>query len=320
MEPYMSVPAALQNLRIPVIGAPLFIIAQPELVLAQCKAGIVGSFPALNARPKELLDEWLTRINDELAAAKEQNPEAKIAPYAVNQIVHGSNDRLEHDVKLCVKHKAPLVITSLRPPGEVVDAVHSYGGLVFHDVISVRHAEKAIEMGVDGLILVCTGAGGHAGTMSPFALVTEVRKFWNGPIALSGAMSKGEHVLAAQAMGADFAYMGTRFIATKEGVASDEYKQSLVDSQATDIIYSNLFTGVHGNYLKSSIVASGLDPDNLPAADKNSMNFASSSAKAWRDIWGAGQSVSGIDSVLPAAEVVNQLVAEYEAARKRLAL
>lgn len=316
----MSVPALLENLRIPVIGAPLFIIAQPDLVIAQCKAGIVGSFPALNARPKELLDEWLTRINSELSEARAKNPNAKIAPYAVNQIVHGSNDRLEHDVGLCVKHKVPMVITSLRPPGEVVQAVHSYGGLVFHDVISVRHAEKAIEMGVDGLILVCTGAGGHAGTMSPFALVTEVRKFWNGPIALSGAMSKGEHVLAAQAMGADFAYMGTRFIATKEGVASQEYKQGLVSSQASDIIYTNLFTGVHGNYLRSSIVNAGLDPDNLPVADKNAMNFSSGSAKAWRDIWGAGQSVAGIESVKPAAEVVNQLVKEYEDARARLAL
>lgn len=316
----MSVPAALSNLRIPVIGAPLFIIAQPDLVIAQCKAGIVGSFPALNARPKEVLDEWLSRINDELAEAREKNPEAKIAPYAVNQIVHSSNDRLEHDVKLCVKHKAPLVITSLRPPGEVVDAVHSYGGLVFHDVISVRHAEKAIEMGVDGLILVCAGAGGHAGTMSPFALVTEVRKFWKGPIALSGAISKGEHILAAQALGADFAYMGTRFIATKEGVASEEYKQGLVNSQASDIVYTNLFTGVHGNYLKSSIVAAGLDPDNLPVADKTAMNFGSANAKAWRDIWGAGQSVAGIDAVKPAGEIVDQLVAEYEAARKRLAL
>ena len=318
----MSVPAALANLRLPVIGAPLFIIAQPDLVIAQCKAGVVGSFPALNARPKELLDEWLTRINEELAAAKAKDPHAKIAPYAVNQIVHGSNDRLDHDVGLCVKHKVPLVITSLRPPGDVVKAIHSYGGLVFHDVISVRHAEKAIEMGVDGLILVCAGAGGHAGTMSPFALVTEVRKIWDGPIALSGAISKGEHVLAAQAMGADFAYMGTRFIATKEGIASSEYKQSLVDSHASDIIYSNLFTGVHGNYLKSSIVAAGLDPDNLEVADKNAMNFSTGSAKAkaWKDIWGAGQSVAGIDSVLPAAELVEQLVAEYEAARKRLAL
>lgn len=316
----MSVPSALKNLRIPVIGAPLFIIAQPDLVLAQCKAGIVGSFPALNARPKELLDEWLSKINEELASEREKNPDAQIAPYAVNQIVHSSNDRLEHDVRLCVKHKVPLIITSLRPPGEVVQAAHSYGGLVFHDVISVRHAEKAIEMGVDGLILVCAGAGGHAGTMSPFALVTEVRKFWDGPIALSGAMSKGEHVLAAQAMGADFAYMGTRFIATKEAIASDDYKNSLVQSQAGDIIYSNLFTGVHGNYLKSSIVAAGLDPDNLPQADKNAMNFSSGTSKAWRDIWGAGQSVSGIDSVLPAAAVVDQLVAEYQAARKRLGL
>ena len=239
----MSLPLALSQLSIPVIGAPLFIIAQPDLVIAQCKAGIVGAFPALNARPAELLDEWLTRIKSELAQAKIDNPQHPIAPFAVNQIVHSSNDRLLHDVDLCVKHQVPIVITSLRPPVEVVEAVHSYGGLVFHDVISVRHAQKAIEMGVDGLILVCAGAGGHAGLMSPFALITEVRKFWDGPLILSGAMSKGEHVFAALAMGADMAYMGTRFIASKEAIASSEYKQSLVESSASDIIYSNLFTG-----------------------------------------------------------------------------
>ena len=255
----MSLPDSLKNLRLPLIGAPLFLIAQPDLVIAQCKAGIVGAFPALNARPPELLDEWLTKITSELEQAKEQNPSLPIAPFAVNQIVHSSNDRLQHDVQLCVKHKVPIVITSLRPPGEVVEAVHSYGGLVFHDVISVKHAQKAIEMGVDGLILVCAGAGGHAGLMSPFSLITEVREFWDGPIILSGAMSKGEHILAALAMGADMAYMGTRFIASQEAVASEAYKQSLVKSHASDIIYTNFFTGVHGNYLRSSIESAGLD-------------------------------------------------------------
>lgn len=314
----MSVPNIFQHLRIPVIAAPMFIVAQPELVLAQCKAGIVGSFPALNARPKELLDDWLHRINDELASARSMNPVIPVAPYAVNQICHSSNDRLAHDVASCVKHQVPLVITSLRPPGEVVDAIHSYGGLVFHDVINLRHAEKAIEMGVDGLILVCAGAGGHAGVLSPFAFVAEVRKIWNGPIVLSGAISKGEHILAAQALGADFAYMGTRFIASKEAVASELYKKSLIESQSADIIYTNLFTGIHGNYLKSSIQAAGLDPENLPSADKTSMNFSSNSAKAWRDIWGAGQSVAGIEDILPVADIVDRLASEYQSTKIRL--
>ncbi len=314
----MSLPVALSQLRLPLIGAPLFIIAQPELVIAQCRAGIVGAFPALNARPPELLDTWLTQIKSELEQAKEQFPEQLIAPYAVNQIVHASNERLQHDMELCVHHQVPIVITSLRPPGEVVTAVHSYGGLVFHDVISVRHAHKALEMGVDGLILVCTGAGGHAGLMSPFALITEVRKFWDGPLILSGAMSKGEHVLAALAMGADMAYMGTRFIASLEAKASQAYKDSLVSSQASDIIYSNLFTGVHGNYLRSSIEAAGLDPDHLPLAEKNTMNFSGTSAKAWKDIWGAGQSVSGIDSVQSVQDIVAKLEIEFTQAKNKL--
>jgi nitronate monooxygenase len=314
----MPLPPSLANLRIPLIGAPLFIIAQPELVIAQCCAGIVGAFPALNARPAEMLDEWLTHIKVSLAQEKKDHPEKVIAPFAVNQIVHASNERLQCDLQLCVKHEVPIVITSLRPPGEVVEAVHSYGGLVFHDVISVRHAQKAIEMGVDGLILVCAGAGGHAGLMSPFALITEVRKFWDGPLILSGAMSKGEHVFAAQAMGADMAYMGTRFIASKEAIAPDAYKQSLVDSQANDIIYSNLFTGVHGNYLRSSILAAGLDPEHLPEPKEQAMNFSSPSAKAWRDIWGAGQSVSGIDSVETVQVIVDRLVDEYTQIKSKL--
>ena len=313
-----AVPEILKNLSIPVIGAPLFIISQPDLVIAQCKAGIVGSFPALNARPKEILDEWLTRITSELKQAKLDDPSANIAPFAVNQIVHTSNDRLVHDLTLCVKHQVPIIITSLRAPGEVVQAVHSYGGLVFHDVISVRHAQKALEMGVDGLILVCAGAGGHAGLMSPFALMTEIRKFYNGPLILSGAMSRGEHVLAAQAMGANFAYMGTRFIASSEAFASQEYKDSLVQSHAGDIIYSNLFTGIHGNYLKSSVIAAGLDPENLPEADKTKMDFGSAHAKAWKDIWGAGQSVSGIDEVMAVQDIVNKMKLEYAQAKQAL--
>ena len=307
----MTLPNALNNLRLPLIGAPLFLIAQPDLVIAQCKAGIVGAFPALNARPKELLDDWLSKITDELAIAKDQDPNAIIAPFAVNQIVHSTNDRLQFDMNLCVKYKVPIVITSLRPPGEVVQAVHSYGGLVFHDVISVKHAQKAIEMGVDGLILVCAGAGGHAGLMSPFALITEVRKFWDGLIILSGAMSKGEHILAALAMGADMAYMGTRFIASKEAIASQTYKESLVQSQASDIVYTNFFTGVHGTYLRSSIIAAGLDPDHLPEGELKTMNFSGTQAKAWRDIWGAGQSVSGIQTIESVQTIVDRLYMEF---------
>lgn len=315
----MSLPKILQdNLALPIIGAPMFIVSQPELVLAQCKSGIVGSFPALNARPKELLDEWLDRLNTEIAAERAAHPGKKVAPYAVNQIVHHSNDRLDHDIALCVKHHAPLMITSLRAPGDVVKEAHGYGGIVFHDVISVRHAEKALEAGVDGLILVCAGAGGHAGMLSPFALIAEVRRFWKGPIALSGAITRGEQVLAAQAMGADLAYMGTRFIPTPEAHAIEAYKQMIVESAAADVVYTPFFTGVHGNYLKPSISAQGLDPENLPERDKSSMSFGSDRTKAWRDIWGAGQGVGSIEEILPVSELVAQLGREYRAARETL--
>ncbi|WP_341703422.1 nitronate monooxygenase family protein [Ferrovibrio sp.] len=318
----MPIPSVMNGkLSLPVIGSPLFIVSGPDLVIAQCKAGIVGSFPALNARPKELLEEWIIRIKEELAAYQKANPNAKVAPFAVNQIVHGSNDRLEHDVEICIKHQVPIMITSLRPPADVVKAAHSYGGIVMHDVISVRHAEKALEQGVDGLILVCAGAGGHAGTLSPFALVSEVRRFYQGTIALSGAIANGRSILAAQAMGADLAYMGTRFIATREANADATYKQMLVETAATDIVYSPLFTGVHGNYLKPSIARAGLDPDNLPIADKTTMNFGSgggSKSKAWRDIWGAGQGVGSIDDVPSVAELVGRLHREYDEAQAQL--
>ena len=317
-------PAALQNLSLPVIGSPMFIASGPALVKAQCKAGIVGSFPALNARPAELLDTWLSEIQAELAEFGKQHPAAKVGPIAVNQIVHQSNDRLAHDVEVCVKHRVPIIISSLRaPPKEMLDAIHSYGGIVLHDVISIRHAKKALEAGVDGLILVAAGAGGHAGPLSPFALVGEVRKFFDGPIALSGSIATGGAVLAAQAMGADFAYIGSRWLATRESNIDDAYRQAIVESSAADIVYTNLFTGVHGNYLKKSIVAAGLDPDNLPSADKSTMNFGSgggSKAKAWRDIWGAGQGVGLMEDVPTVAEMVERLKAEYAAARKRLAL
>ena len=316
----MALPAILaENLALPVIGAPMFIVSRPELVIAQCTAGIVGSFPALNARPAEELDRWLTQVGSALASYKAANPRSRVAPFAVNQIVHHSNDRLAHDVELCVKHRVPIVITSLRAPNEVVAAIHAYGGLVFHDVINVRHAKKALEAGVDGLILVCAGAGGHAGTLSPFALVAEVRAFFAGPIILSGAITRGGQVLAAQAMGADLAYIGTRFIATDEANAPEAYKRMIVDSSAADIVYTDYFSGVLGNYLRGSIVASGLDPDNLPAGDKSAMKYGSegsSRAKAWRDIWGAGQGVGSITEVLPARRVVEELRREYEAARK----
>ncbi|WP_136419663.1 MULTISPECIES: nitronate monooxygenase family protein [Oxalobacteraceae] len=318
------IPAALQNLSLPVIASPMFIASGPELVKAQCKAGIVGSFPALNARPAEMLDTWLTDMKADLDAFRQAHPGAKVAPFAVNQIVHQSNDRLAHDVEVCVKHQVPIIISSLRaPPKEMLDAIHSYGGIVMHDVISIRHAEKALEAGVDGLILVAAGAGGHAGTLSPFALVGEVRKFFNGLIALSGSIASGDAILAAQAMGADFAYIGSRWLATREANVDEAYRQMIIDSTAADIVYTNLFTGVHGNYLKKSIIAAGLDPDDLPVADKSKMNFGSggnSKAKAWRDIWGAGQGVGLMDQVLSVAEVVEKLKAEYMAARKRLAL
>jgi nitronate monooxygenase len=310
----MPIPASLaKNLSLPVICAPMFIVSNPDLVIAQCKAGVIGSFPALNARPKEVLDDWLFRIKRELAA------DPKAAPFAVNQIIHPSNERLEHDMALCVKHEVPLVITSLSAPTQIVPHVHAYGGKVFHDVISVRHAQKALEAGVDGLILVCAGAGGHAGTLSPFALVGEIRKFFDGPIALSGSISNGSAILAAQAMGADFAYMGTRFIATPEANAAEAYKQAILDSAAADVVYTPYFTGVHGNYLKKSIEAAGLDPANLPERDKTAMNFGgSTAAKAWKDIWGAGQGVGTIGEVLPTAELVARLQQEYRSAKTAL--
>jgi nitronate monooxygenase len=316
----MSLPPLLRNLRLPVIGAPLFIISNPDLVLAQCTAGIVGSFPALNARPPELLDEWLTRLTAALAAHRAAHPQATVAPFAVNQIVHSSNDRLQHDMDLCVKHRVPIIITSLRAPDAVVEAAHGYGGLVFHDVTTIKHAQRALAAGVDGLILVCAGAGGHAGRLSPFALVPEVRAFYDGTIILSGSIAGGGAILAAQAIGADLAYIGTRFIASAEANAAEAYKQMIVASRGEDIVYSNLFTGVHGNYLRGSIVNAGLDPDALPESDKNAMNFGSGRSKAWRDIWGAGQGVGQIDDVRPAAEIVERLQREYLAARARLGL
>jgi nitronate monooxygenase len=318
----MPIPEILQGrLRLPVVGAPMFIVSTPRLVLAQCKAGIVGSFPALNARPAAQLDDWLAEITGELAAYSRANPRVKVAPFAVNQIVHSSNDRLEHDVALCVKHRVPIIITSLRPPAEVVAAVHGYGGVVFHDVINLRHAEKAAAQGVDGIIAVCAGAGGHAGVLSPFALVKQIREIYPGTIILSGAMSTGADVLAAQALGADLAYLGTRFIATEEGNASDEYKQMLVDSRGEDIIYTSLFSGVAGNYLRGSVAHAGLDPDKLPEADKTKMNFGTggnTELKAWRDIWSAGQSVSGIHAIESVEALVSGMVREYEAARARI--
>jgi nitronate monooxygenase len=319
----MSLPPLLRDsLRLPVIGSPMFIVSGPELVIAQCRAGIVGAFPALNARPAEMLEVWLERITRELAETRAAHPERKVAPYAVNQIVHASNDRLRHDVEICTKFKVPITITSLRAPDEVVEAAHSYGGLVFHDVTNIAHAKRAIAAGVDGLILVCNGAGGHAGRLSPFALVPEVRDFYDGTIILSGAIAGGGAILAAQAVGADLAYIGTRFIAVEEANAADGYKAMLVESTAEDIVYTNLFTGVPGNYLKGSIVRAGLDPDDLPVADKSKMSFASGGnqrAKAWRDIWGAGQGTGQVHDVPSTAALVDRLESEYRAAKARVA-
>ncbi|RXF73888.1 NAD(P)H-dependent flavin oxidoreductase [Hansschlegelia zhihuaiae] len=316
----MPLPKLLEGrLSLPVIGAPMFIVSGPELVIAQCRAGVVGSFPALNARPAEALDGWLSRIGSELAAFSNANPGLPVAPYAVNQIVHASNARLGEDMRTCARHRVPIVITSLRPPNEVVKAAHDWGGVVLHDVISVRHAEKALEAGVDGLILVCAGAGGHAGALSPFALVQEVRAFYDGPIVLSGAIATGRAVLAAQAMGADLAYVGTRFIATREANADPRYKEMLVAEAAADIVCSSLFTGVPGNYLKPSIAAAGLDPDALPSADKSSMDFASADAKAWKDIWGSGQGLGAIHDAPEVAELVRRMVEDYAAAKRELA-
>jgi nitronate monooxygenase len=310
----MPIPAALgRHLALPVIGAPMFLVSNPDLVIAQCRNGVIGAFPALNARPEAQLDEWLTQITGELANA----PAA--APYAVNQIIHQSNARLEHDMTLCVKHRVPLIITSLRAPNDIVKYVHAYGGLVFHDVISVRHAEKALEAGVDGLILVCAGAGGHGGNLSPFALVREVRKFYAGPIALSGAITCGSAILAAQAMGADFAYMGTRFLATREAHINPTYQQTLLAAKAADIVNTPYFTGVAGNYLRQSIVAAGLDPDQLPERDKSAMDFGNTAGiKAWRDILSAGQGVGDIDAILSVADLVVRLKQEYMAAQSSL--
>jgi nitronate monooxygenase len=317
----MALPPVLQNLRIPVVGSPLFIVSGPELVIAQCKAGVVGSFPSLNARPGPVLEDWLVRITEELAAHDASNPQHKAAPYAVNQIVHKSNDRLEHDVALCVKYKVPVVITSLGAQTWLNDAIHSYGGIVLHDIINIGFARKALEKGADGLIAVCAGAGGHAGTLSPFALVQEIREFFDGPLLLSGAIANGGAVLAAQAMGADLAYIGSAFIATQEANADQGYKQMIVDSRAEDIVYSNLFTGVHGNYLKPSIIRAGLDPDNLPESDPSKMNFGSGgnmAKKAWKDIWGCGQGIGAVKEAPSVAQFVDRLEREYLAAKGAL--
>ncbi|MDV4153399.1 nitronate monooxygenase family protein [Rhizobium brockwellii] len=319
----MALPPILQDrLRLPVIGSPLFIISHPALTLAQCKAGIVGAFPALNARPESQLDEWLAEITEELARHDAAHPERPAAPFAVNQIVHMSNKRLEHDLTLCVKYKVPIVISSLGAVPEVNAAVHSYGGIVLHDIINNRHAHSAIRKGADGLIAVAAGAGGHAGTLSPFALVQEIREWFDGPLLLAGAIATGGAILAAEAMGADMAYIGSPFIATEEARAADAYKQAIVEGAASDIVYSNYFTGVHGNYLKPSIVAAGMDPDNLPLADVSKMDFeqAVGGAKAWKDIWGSGQGISAVKAVEPVAKLVDRLEAEYQAARARLAL
>lgn len=315
----MSLPPILDGrLALPVIASPLFIISNPDLVIAQCTAGVVGSFPALNARPAPALSEWITRIQDALADWDARHPERPSAPFAVNQIVHRSNARLEHDMEVCVRHKVPVVITSLGARPEVNEAVHSYGGIVLHDVIDDRFARKAIEKGADGLIAVAAGAGGHAGTLSPFALIQEIRAWFDGPVALSGAIATGSAVLAAQAMGADLAYVGSAFIATTEANANDAYKQAIVDNRASDIVYTNLVTGVHGNYLRPSMVAAGLDPDNLPTSDASKMDFGGDKPKAWKDIWGSGQGIGAVDAVVPAAELVARLAREYRAARARL--
>jgi len=309
------------RLSIPVIAAPLFIISNPRSVVAQCKAGIVGSFPSLNARPASRLDEWLDEIVSQLDSHNAANPHRPAAPFAVNQIVHRSNDRLEHDLALCEKYKAPLVITSLGARAELNDAVHSWGGKTMHDVINIKFAHKALDKGADGLIPVCAGAGGHAGKLSPFALIAEIRRFFDGPIALSGSISTGGGVLAAQAMGADYAYIGSAFIATEEARASVDYKQGVVRGRAEDIVYSNFFTGVHGNYLRESIENAGLNPDNLPESDPSEMNFSSSvstRAKSWKDIWGCGQGIGSIDRIQSTSIYVRQLMAEYEAARTRV--
>ena len=319
----MSLPPLFDSLRVPVVAAPLFIISNPDLVIAECKAGIVGSFPSLNARPIEMLDQWLIRITEELDRYNQENPDQPAAPFAVNQIVHRSNDRLWEDVELCVKHKVPIIITSLGARPELNEAIHSYGGIVLHDIINNRFAHKAIEKGADGLIAVAAGAGGHAGTLSPFALIQEIRAWFDGPLLLSGSIANGNAILAAQAMGADLAYIGSPFIATEEANAAAAYKEMIVEGSADDIVYSNLFTGVHGNYLKPSIVASGMDPENLPESDPSQMKFGSggsSKSKAWKDIWGSGQGIGAVEAVVPAAARVADLSAQYQAARSRMGL
>ena len=316
----MPLPGVLATLPLPIIGAPLFIISNPKLVIAQCQAGVVGAMPALNARPAELLDEWLAEITETLAAYNKANPDKPAAPFAINQIVHKSNDRLDHDMAMCAKYKVPIIITSLGARTDVNDAVHAWGGVVLHDIINNFFAKKAIEKGADGLVAVAAGAGGHAGVKSPFALIQEIREWFDGPVALSGSIASGGAVLAAQAMGADFAYIGSAFVATEEARAVDGYKQMIVDSTSDDIVYSNLFTGVHGNYLRGSIKASGLDPDNLPESDPSKMNFGGAGAKAWKDVWGCGQGIGAIKSVQPAAELIARLEREYQSARQRIAL
>ena len=313
-----KLPAVLQNLSFPVIGSPLFIMSNPKLVIAQCKAGVIGSMPSLNARPASQLDEWLAEITETLAAHNKAHPEQTAAPFAVNQIVHKSNDRLEHDMEMCVKYKVPVIITSLGAREEVNQAAHSYGGVVLHDIINNKFAHKAIEKGADGLIAVAAGAGGHAGVKSPFALIQELREWFDGPIALSGSISTGGAILAARAMGSDFAYIGSAFIATDEARAQPEYKQCIVDSTSDDIVYSNLFTGVHGNYLAQSIRNAGLDPEHLPESDPSAMNFGGDAKKAWKDIWGCGQGISAVKSVMPAAKLIARLKQEYELALKRV--
>ena len=313
-----QLPAPLDQLPFPVIGSPLFIISNPKLVIAQCIAGVVGAMPSLNARPAELLEEWLIEITEALAAHNQAHPDALAAPFAINQIVHKSNERLEHDMALCVKYKVPIIITSLGAREDINAAAHAYGGVVLHDVINNKHAHKAIEKGADGLIAVAAGAGGHAGVKSPFALIQEIRQWFDGPVALSGAISTGDAVLAAQAMGADFAYIGSAFIATEEARASEAYKQSIVDSNSDDIVYSNLFTGVHGNYLAPSIRNAGMDPDHLPESDPSKMNFAGDKTKAWKDIWGCGQGIGAVTKVQTAGDYIAQLKREYQAARERL--
>ena len=317
----MALPPILQTLRLPIIGSPLFIISNPDLVIAQCKAGIVGSFPALNARPEPVLEEWLQRITEELDRHNQENPDSPAAPFAVNQIVHGSNPRLEYDVEMCVKYKVPIMITSLGAKEWVNDAAHSYGGITLHDIINNRFAKKAVEKGADGLIAVATGAGGHAGTQSPFALIQEIREWFSGPLILSGSIASGDAVLAAQAMGADLAYIGSAFIATDEANATEGYKQAIVNCGADDIVYSNLFTGVWGNYLRPSIESAGLDPDNLPVSDPTKMDFGSggnTDAKAWKDIWGSGQGIGAVKTTGPAAQYIDKLYEEYQAARARV--